>query len=193
MFIQLFSDRRFFIVGITGLLLGAFVVPVVQAQKGSITQQMEANRRKIKSMPSSGYRPHVSRMYGRQATEGARVLYHYGQVQVDKPTATAEIANVTTNISKAQAELAKLAKDPTASEDVKKTVAEIQALYTKATEHCDMMKEHLDKNEKPESLAFCECCSDAYRDLLAAQKKHDELLKSMGIEELTEPVTRPTK
>lgn len=130
-----------------------------------------------------GYRPYTVRSYSRQAYSHAQALQHYSKsdtAAIPKETVVEHVGEVRRGIDATKKELSKL--EPTVKDD--KTALDlitgIRAHLAKVSDHCSMLDAEYARS-KIEGAKVASCCADMVKDLAAADKLHDQLLKHLKI------------
>ncbi len=126
--------------------------------------------------------------YQRHAQDRSQLLFFYAQSKEPLPKQDAKdlVSGIQKDLTEAEKALAKLKADHAKEPDVVKQIALIEKHHARAKEVCGMAAEQCEK-EHGDHVAICDCCTDMWFELDAAQVETQKLLKMLKIEKLPIP------
>ncbi len=141
-----------------------------------------AQRRADSKITGEAYRLHSSQSYGRSARDSARVLYGYGRGMeaIPRDLAQEHVAAIRQNVQSAGKQVAKVKAAHPEDKDVQRLAKQVEDHYAQVAKLCDM----LDKTaggEHADHVKLCECCVGINKELTAADKAHEELMKKLKV------------
>ena len=124
----------------------------------------------------------------RHAQERSQTLYYYSQSKEPLPKQEAKelVGGIKKDLTAADKALAKLKAEHAKEPEVLKQIALIEKHQARAHEACGMAEEQCAK-EHGDHVALCDCCTDMWHELDAAQVETQKLLKMLKIEKLPVP------
>lgn len=124
----------------------------------------------------------------RHAQERSQTLYYYSQSKEPLPKQEAKelVGGIKKDLTASDKALAKLKAEHAKEPDVLKQIALIEKHQARAHEVCGMAEEQCAK-EHGDHVAICDCCTDMWNELDAAQVETQKLLKMLKIEKLPVP------
>lgn len=126
--------------------------------------------------------------FQRHAQDRSQMLFYYSQSKEPLPKQEAKdlVSGIQKDLTEAEKALAKLKADHAKEPDVVKQIALIEKHHARAKEVCGMAAEQCEK-EHGDHVMVCDCCTDMWYELDAAQVETQKLLKMLKIEKLPIP------
>ena len=131
---------------------------------------------------------HQVRTYQQHAADRSQMLFYASQSKESLPKQEAKelVGGIKKDLTAADKALAKLKADHAKEPDVLKQIALIEKHQARAHEVCGMAEEICVK-EHGDHVAICDCCTDMWTELDAAQVETQKLLKMLKIDKLPVP------
>ncbi len=131
---------------------------------------------------------HQVRAYQQHAADRSQMLFYASQSKEPLPKQEAKdlVGGIKKDLTAADQALAKLKADHAKEPDVLKQIALIEKHQARAHEVCGMA-EKLCAKEHGDHVEICDCCTDMWTELDAAQVETNKLLKMLKIEKLPIP------
>lgn len=126
--------------------------------------------------------------FQRHAQDRSQLLFYYSQTKEPLPKQEAKdlVSGIQKDLTEAEKALAKLKADHAKEPEVVKQIALIEKHHARAKEVCGMAAEQCEK-EHGDHVMVCDCCTDMWHELDAAQVETQKLLKMLKIEKLPIP------
>jgi hypothetical protein len=88
-------------------------------------------------------------------------------------------------LKSAQKPVAKVKTAHPQDKDVQRIAKQVEEHYAQVAMLCDMIDKNV-ASDKADHVKLCECCVGIHKELSAAEKAHDELMKTLKVPPLEE-------